>query len=198
MNLDTIYNSNYGSRVVTNGEFVAVGNPPTNPYDTCEGFARVGQVFLIKKDKFNSNYNLKKILQNNDRKNLLFIPYFAEQSSSIDQTGSFLVENSTCELIVQEYGQTYQLTSDYGNSFDMSNYFLAVGDYNFLNLNINSLVTYISSVDIYEINPNYTFTDTSSGVLPYVDPTSTSQDAEDYTISDDPICTLMGNPLDEF
>ncbi len=55
-NLDTIYNENYGSTVVTNGDFIAIGNPPWKKYSQCEGFSRIGQVFLIKNDRFNSNY----------------------------------------------------------------------------------------------------------------------------------------------
>ena len=52
MNLENIYNQNYGSVVTTNGDLIAVGNPPSDTYTACEGFSKIGQVFLIKKDNF--------------------------------------------------------------------------------------------------------------------------------------------------
>ena len=52
MNLENIYNQNYGSVVTTNGDLVAIGNPPSDVFTTCEGFSKVGQVYLIKKDSF--------------------------------------------------------------------------------------------------------------------------------------------------
>ena len=74
MSLINIYNERYGSSVATNGSIIAIGNPPTKNWDYSEGFSRRGQIFLIRKNQFESNYEVIKTLVN-ENLNLL-TPYF--------------------------------------------------------------------------------------------------------------------------
>jgi len=53
MSLTNIYNERYGTSVSANDNYIAVGNPPTHDYDPAEGFYRIGEVKLIKRDTFN-------------------------------------------------------------------------------------------------------------------------------------------------
>ena len=136
MNLENIYNQNYGSVVVTNGDLVAIGNPPSDTYTSCEGFSKVGQVFLIKKDNFKTNYSVSKILKKKifpENGNLA--TYYTEQSSSAALTASLIIESgskndslSNCDFIVVESDNLKVNQSNYGSSIDLSTYFLAVGD----------------------------------------------------------------------
>ena len=55
-----IYNENFGYQVVTNGTYVAVGNPNSKPYSCQEGFIRIGEVLVYQKNRFQSNYSFAK------------------------------------------------------------------------------------------------------------------------------------------
>lgn len=197
MSLDNIYNYNYGSNVVTNGNFVAIGNPPSKDYEVCEGFGRVGQVFLIKKDKFNENYTLQKIYTKKDFVNIF--PYYTEQSGSSALTASFFAESgsfsdylTSASLLVLEDGNTFIYQSNYGKAIDLSDYFLAVGD-TYFSASSTDLGTEsgYASVDIFEINPNYSYTP-SFGV------TFSNKNQIDYVLPELPVCSITGSIDDEF
>jgi hypothetical protein len=91
MSLINIYNERYGTSVATNGSIIAIGNPPTKNWDYSEGFSRAGQILLIRKNQFASNYEVIKTLFNENAN--LMAPYYTEQSSSIVNTSS-LIANS--------------------------------------------------------------------------------------------------------
>jgi hypothetical protein len=201
-NLDNIYNQNYGKVVATNGNFVAIGNPPRKNYDVCEGISRTGQVFLLKRDTYNSNYRLVRILKKDANSTRFIIPtYYTEQSSSASLTASLTREtpsyNSTeysCSYLIVEDGniQTYQST--YGSSIDISKHFLAVGDNSVSSSYVTQNFSY-ACVDIYVINPNYTY-NTSSGVTDLTSNNSTNVDT--YIPSLSPLCTITGSISDGF
>lgn len=200
MNLDPIYNSNYGSAVVTNGDFVVIGNPPSKPYSTCEGFSRIGQVFLIKNDRFNSKYQVAKIFKKQLKSENGYLPtYFTEQSSSNSFTASFIIDdgylsqpNTTCSYLVIEDDNRHVYQSNYGSSIDLSKYFLAVGDTGITSSFYVKQTSSFASVDVYVINPNYKF-DSSKGIVHL-----STTDTGDYNISDTPICTITGSISEKF
>ena len=203
MNLENIYNQNYGSVVVTNGDLVAIGNPPSDTYTSCEGFSKVGQVFLIKKDNFKTNYSVSKILKKKifpEIGNLA--TYYTEQSSSAALTASLIIESgskndslSNCDFIIVESDNLKVNQSNYGSAIDLSTYFLAVGDTSVSSSYYLGHTNNFACVDIFKINPNYTF-DNTKGVIPSSAGNSISVDQ--YNISDIPICSITGSILKKF
>lgn len=201
-NLDNIYNQNYGKVVATNGNFVAIGNPPRKNYDVCEGISRTGQVFLLKRDTYNSNYRLVRILKKDANSTRFIIPtYYTEQSSSASLTASLTIETPSysstdysCSYLIVEDGnvQTYQST--YGSTIDISKYFLAIGDNGISSSYVTQNFSY-ACVDIYLINPNYTY-NTSSGVTDLTSNNNTNIDT--YIPSLSPLCTITGSISDGF
>lgn len=200
MNLDPIYNQNYGTTVVTNGNFVAVGNPPSIPYSSCEGFSRIGQVFLFKNDRFNSKYPIVKIYKKRlDSTNGYLPTYFTEQSSSTSFTASFTIDdgefyqtNTSCSYLVIEDDNRHVYQSNYGSSIDLSTYFLAIGDNGVTGSFYTGHSSSFASVDIYVINPNYSFS-TTDGIV-----SSNTTDLNNYNISDIPICVITGSISEQF
>ena len=203
MNLENIYNQNYGSVVVTNGDLVAIGNPPSSTYTSCEGFSKIGQVFLIKKDNFKSNYSVSKILKKTIYpENGTLVPYYTEQSSSATLTASFIIESgskndslSNCNFIVVETDNIKVNQSNYGSAVDLSTYFLAVGDTGVSSSIYVGNSTNFACVDIFKINPNYTF-DNTKGIVP--NSLENSVAVDQYNISDIPFCTITGSISDKF
>lgn len=147
MSLTNIYNERYGSSVAANNNFIAVGNPPTYDYDPYEGFYRVGEVVLIKRDNFKANY-----------------------SASFSFTKSLS-------------GQTIYSTR-FGESVDLSDYFLAVG-----NSVLSSSAQTGSYVDIYVVDSNYNVVD---GNL-VVDDTCAVENLNTQTFTNKPLLTLTGS-----
>lgn len=202
-NLDNIYNQNYGTSVVTNGNFVVVGNPPDKGYDPYEGISRVGQVFIIKKDDFNSNYQTVKVLYKRNHPDIGVLPtYYTEQSSSNSFTASFVKESGTlndtstsCSYIVVEGGNDFIYQSNYGSSIDISSHFLAVGDTGVSSSFYFGQTSSFASVDIYVIDPNYTVD--VYGTISDLSPNSPSY-VNNYDISSIPICTITGSSLEKF
>lgn len=199
--LELIYNQNYGSAVATNGDFICIGSPIGKKYNTCEGFSRIGQVFLLRKDSFNRNYPVVKTYIKNplfsERKTLL--TYFTEQSSSATFTASFIKEAGTvndtstlCYPLILEESNVELLESNYGFSVDISNYFLSIGDTNTKYRLLNNPINNFSSVDIYEINPNYNYT---NGKI--VERKSNIIDLNNYVFSSDPVCSVTGSSNSE-
>lgn len=203
MNLENIYNENYGSVVVTNGDFVAVGNPPYKPYDVCEGFGRLGQVFLIKKNDYEYNYTLSKIFKKVlTSENGYVTTYYTEQSSSAALTASLVAESGSygdsypsCSYIVAEDGTQRVFQSNYGSSLDLSKFFLAIGDTGTTSSIYVGNTSSFASVDIYVVNPNYTY-NVNSGLTELFG--SSVVNLSEYNINDIPICTITGSIDDEF
>jgi len=203
MNLENIYNQNYGSVVVTNGDLVAIGNPPSDTYTSCEGFSKVGQVFLIKKDSFKTNYSVSKILKKTifpENGNLA--TYYTEQSSSAALTASLIIESgsvndslSNCNFIIVEADNIKVNQSNYGSAIDLSTYFLAVGDTSVSSSYYLGHTNNFACVDIFKINPNYTF-DNTKGIIPSSAGNSISVD--EYNISDIPFCSITGSISKKF
>jgi len=203
MNLENIYNQNYGSVVVTNGDLVAIGNPPSDTYTSCEGFSKVGQVFLIKKDSFKTNYSVSKILKKTifpENGNLA--TYYTEQSSSAALTASLIIESgskndslSNCNFIIVEADNIKVNQSNYGSAIDLSTYFLAVGDTSVSSSYYLGHTDNFACVDIFKINPNYTF-DNTKGIIPSSAGNSISVD--EYNISDIPFCSITGSISKKF
>ena len=50
MSLSNVYNELYGTAVATNGNLIAVGNPPSTNWNYSEGLGKVGQVSIVKKN----------------------------------------------------------------------------------------------------------------------------------------------------
>lgn len=203
MNLETIYNENYGTTVATNGNYLIIGNPPSKTYDPCEGFSRIGQVFLYRKDSFRSNYNLKKIYTKQifDNNGTL-IPYFTEQSSSLSFTSSLIRDNgnlneilSSCDFLVLEQGNRHIYQSNYGSAIGLSTYFLAIGDSGVSSSFYFGNTSSYASVDIFEVNPNYTF-DSSKGVIPLS--TQSQTNLQTYNLSNNPLCVITGSISEGF
>ena len=203
MNLENIYNQNYGSVVTTNGDLVAIGNPPSDVFTTCEGFSKVGQVYLIKKDSFKTNYSVSKILKKTIfPQNGALVPYYTEQSSSAALTASLIIESgskndslSNCDFIVVESDNLKVNQSNYGSAIDLSTYFLAVGDTGVSSSYYLGHTINFACVDLFKINPNYTF-DNTDGITPSSPENSIPVDQ--YNISDIPFCTITGSISDKF
>lgn len=200
--LELIYNQNYGSAVATNGDFICIGNPIGKKYNTCEGLSRIGQVFLLKRDTFNQCFPFVKVYTKNANfsQTSTLVQYFTEQSSSATFTSSFIKEagvaNDTtyqCYPLILEDGNTKVLESNYGRSVDLSNYFLAISDINTIYTRNDTTYTNFSSVDVYEINPNYNYSITD-GVTPKE---SNLIDLNNYTYSSTPLCSVTGSSNSE-
>ena len=201
--LENIYNQNYGTIVCTNGDYVAVGNPVDQNYENCQGFGRVGQVLLYKKDNYLNQYKLSKILTNETfSANGTLLTYYTEQSSSTSHTASFIKDDgtlssvaTTCSYLITETGTENLYQSKYGYSLDLSTYFMAVGDYSSINSYYPGLTASKATVSIYEINPNYVYDVTSSVTAVQ---TSDYQSLETYVVNKIPICLITGSQSDQF
>lgn len=196
-NFEIIYNQNYGSSVSTNGDYICIGNPIGKKYNPCEGLSRIGQVFLLRKNSFNRNFPLVKIYEKNpnySQKNT-FLTYFTEQSSSATFTASIVKDNGTvndisgaCYPFILEDYTTQLLESNYGFSVDLSNYFLAISDIKTVYRQLEDNYKNFSSVDIYEINPNYTFIDGK-----VTENNSSKTDLTSYSYSSVPFYSVTGS-----
>jgi hypothetical protein len=201
--LENIYNQNYGTVVCTNGDYVAVGNPVDQNYENCQGFGKIGQILLYKKDNYLNQYKLSKILTNKTySENGTLLTYYTEQSSSTSFTASFIKDDgalnsvaTTCSYLITETGTEDIYQSKYGYSLDLSTYFMAVGDYGSINSYYPGLTSSKATVSIYEINPNYTYDVTSSVTSVQ---TSDYQSLETYIVSETPICVITGSPNIQF
>lgn len=199
-NLDSIYNQNYGTSVVTNGNFIAIGNPPWASYEECECFSRIGQVFLFKNDRFNSKYpHVKTFVKTLSTQNGFLPTYFTEQSSSATFTASFVIDNgfmyetdTSCSYLVLEDDNPQVFQSNYGSSIDLCDYFLAISDMGVTGSFYIGQTSSFACVDVYVINPNYKF-DSNLGIVSTQSECFTNTD-----ISDIPICSITGSTAEKF
>lgn len=137
-------NENLGYKVSSNGKFVVIGNPNTKDYNTNEGLSRIGEVLLYFKDSYNDNYTLLKS----------FTKPYLESLISLDD---YEPVNFAFNFESGSYNH-----NKYGRSLDISDEYLAIGDYDFLqkfyyystsidNITSTSSVN-LSSVEVYKIS----------------------------------------------
>lgn len=200
MSLINIYNERYGTSVATNGNIIAVGNPPTKNWDYNEGFSRRGQIFLIRKNQFKSNYEVIKTLFNENEN--LVTPYYTEQSSSAVNTSSLIANsgslpnvNSSCSYLTIENDTKFVYQSKYGESLDICDYFLAATDTSFTQSIDNKNFFNQNQVNIYRIDPNYVY---KSGSIKAKSSDFTKEIVSTYEISSTPIAYLTSSTNIQF
>jgi len=113
MSLTNIYNERYGTSVAANDNYIAVGNPPTYDYNPAEGFYRIGEVKLIKRDTFNSNYSSSYTFTKSLNAQTIYSTRFGE---SVDLSDYFLaVGNSVLSASVTKgsFVDVYVVDSNY-------------------------------------------------------------------------------------
>ena len=113
MSLTNIYNERYGTSVASNDNYIAVGNPPTYDYNPAEGFYRIGEVKLIKRDTFNSNYSSSYTFTKSLNAQTIYSTRFGE---SVDLSDYFLaVGNSVLSASVTKgsFVDVYVVDSNY-------------------------------------------------------------------------------------
>lgn len=113
MSLTNIYNERYGTSVAANDNYIAVGNPPTYDYNPAEGFYRIGEVKLIKRDTFNSNYSSSYTFTKSLNAQTIYSTRFGE---SVDLSDYFLaVGNSVLSASVTKgsFVDVYVIDSNY-------------------------------------------------------------------------------------
>lgn len=160
MSLLNVYNELYGSAVATNGNLIAVGNPPSTQWNYSEGFSKIGEVFLIRKNNFKTNYSTYQILS----------------SSYAFAAGSTV------------------FYSNFGESLDISDYFLTVGDTNFTRSLADTSLIKKSVVSVYEINPNYYFNSASSNhIQPSIVSSCNQESIDTYSVSNTPVFSVTSS-----
>jgi hypothetical protein len=195
MNTINIFNERYGTSVATNGNIIAIGNPPTKNWQYAEGFSYKGQVILVRKNQFKSNYEVIKTLFNENEN--LMTPYYTEQSSSAVNTSSLIANsgslpnvNNSCSYLTIEDNTKYVYQSKYGESLDLSDYFLAVSDISF-SQSIDSRNFFTQNqVNIYKIDPNYVY---ESGSIQPISSEYTKETISTYEVSSHPFAFLTGS-----
>jgi len=200
MSLINIYNERYGTSVATNGNIIAIGNPPTKNWQYAEGFSRRGQIFLVRKNQFQSNYEVIKTLFN-ENENLL-TPYYTEQSSSTVNTSSLIANSgslpntdASCSYLTIENSTKFVYQSKYGEALDVCDYFLAASDVSFTQSIDNRNFFTQNQVNIYEIDPNYVY---ESGSIQSKSTEYTKESTSTYEISSTPIAYLTSSSNIQF
>lgn len=201
-NLLNIYNENFGYQVATNGIYIAVGNPNSKPYSCQEGYARVGEVLVYRKNQFDTNYSFVKKYRKDTSSNFGYInTYFTEQSSSTSLTASLITEVSgslsfestdraftTCSFLAVEDGTSTVLQNGYGRSIAMCEKYMAVGDMAFSE-SLGGDILSFASVDVYRI---HNVGDSSD----YVD--EIDMNTSDFTLPTNPFCVITGSAAHQF
>lgn len=164
-NFFNIYNENYGKVIKSYKNYIAVGNPNSYIFDINDGFARLGEVTVYKKD-ISSNGYIEHFKCTSSLSKIKDIPLYI---SSSYVSNSYV--NSNIPDDAWNYSILYQ--SSYGTSIDLYNNLLVVGDHNCLIEKSPTIISSITSnpifltfgkVDIYDLNtsgsykePLYTF-----------------------------------------
>lgn len=171
-------NENMGYSVATNGKFVVVGNPNSKTYDVNEQKSRIGEVLLYFNDIYSDNYSLLHTFKK---------PYLETLISMSDYTPV----HSAYNFDSGSYNH-----NKYGHSVDISDKYVAIGDYDFLQKiyyyssslepNTSTASINLSSVEIYKI------TETSS-----IDSCTSDVDSS-YVISNSPVYSVTGSVSDQF
>lgn len=198
-NLLNIYNENFGYQVATNGTYVAVGNPNSKPYTCQEGYARLGEVLVYRKNQFTTNYSFVKTYRKSVASDFGFVhTYFTEQSSSASRTASLITEESgslyfetadhgftTCSFYVLEDGTSIILQNGYGRSVAMCEKYMAVGDMAFSESLAGNILAY-ASVDVYRM---YDTNNSSS---------CADADTTEFVLPSRPFCSITGSASQQF
>lgn len=168
MSLSNVYNELYGTAVATNGNLIAVGNPPSTNWNYSEGLGKVGQVSIVKKNNYKQNYSINKTLSSS---------YAYESNSDV-------------------------FYSNFGESVDICDYFLAVGDTEFTRslygtsgtAGTSGTLVKKSLVSVFEINPNYYYNTSSvNHIQPSKNPTCNIENTNTYEITNTPIFTVTSS-----
>lgn len=204
MELISILNERYGTKVATNGSYVVIGNPPSKNWSYDEGFSRNGEVVVIKKNSYVNNYSVVKTLKNDYSKTII-TPYYTEQSSSAVNTSSLIANsaslsgiNNSCSFLILEKGSQPVYQSKYGESFDLCDYFLAISDKSFSQSLALDVFVSQTAVNIYEINPNYSFDTSSVNIIQPTKLVCNTENFENYEISDIPFAVITGSSNEDF
>lgn len=204
MELLNILNERYGTKVATNGSYIVIGNPPSKNWSYDEGFSRIGEVILIKKNSFIDNYSVVKSFKH-DYSKINITPYYTEQSSSALNTSSFIANsgslpsvNNSCSFIILEKGSQPVYQSKYGESFDLCDYFLAIADRSFTQSLAKNVFITQSSIMIYEINPNYSYNTSSFNIIQPSKLICNAENFANYEVSDIPFAVLTGSSVEGF
>jgi len=149
-NILNIYNENFGTKVVTSGDFVAVSNINSQPYSCNENFARIGEVSLYQKTE-TEDYNLKKVYKKPISN---FNLYYTEQSASFQKTASLSQESSSadfdCSVLTLENSSVVDKQTTYGYDLAISSKYLAVSDTAYTQ-SIGTTQFNDASVDIFKL-----------------------------------------------
>lgn len=206
MSLLNIYNERYGVAVSTNGNYVAIGNPPSKDWSFNEGFGRIGEIILVRKNNFKNNYSVVKTFKNLFNNNIIN-PYYTEQSASSVNTSSLIAHssslpgvNTSCSFLVLEKGSEFIYQSKYGESLDMSDYFLAAADLSYSQSAYTGKFISKNSVDVYEINPNYELilSGALSGAIHPLNSECDQENLDVFNFPSYPIFTVTGSAKEEF
>jgi len=202
MSLLNVYNERYGHIVATNGDYIAIGNPPSKNWSYNEGFGRIGEIILIKKNNYKNNYSVVKSFKNLFNRNIIN-PYYTEQSASNLNTSSFIANsgslsnvNTSCSFLVLEKSTEFIYESKYGESLDLSDYFLAASDISFTQSAYPGNFISKNSVDVYEINPNYELI--LSGAIHPINSECDQENLDTFNLPSYPIFTITGSAKEEF
>ena len=122
MDLFNIYNENYGRTVATTGKYIVVGNPSSDNFNMNDGFSRIGEVTVYKKNENDNGYSIHfrcsaSIASVRER------GFFTKDDYTKTLCGESLIEGnvaSTKSLLYQ---------SKYGTAIDVCDNLLVVGDY---------------------------------------------------------------------
>jgi hypothetical protein len=171
-------NENMGHSVATNGKFVVVGNPNSKTYNVNEQASRTGEVLLYFNDIYSDNYSLLHTFKK---------PYLETLISMADYTPV----DSAYNFNSGSYNH-----NKYGTSVDISDKYVAVGDYNFLqkiyyyssslDANTSTASINLASVEIYKI--------TESSSLDNCD----YEIDRSYVVSNTPVYSVTGSVSDQF
>lgn len=204
MNLVNVYNERYGTAVATNGNLIAIGNPPSKDWNYSEGFGRIGEVALVKKNNFQNNYSLVKNIKNQFNRNSNVVSYYTEQSASAANTASLIANPSSlpnvytsCSFLTIENSTFNFYQSKYGEAIDISDYFLAVSDLSLTeSVYKNQFITQ-NVVNIYEVNPNYIF-DTNTYTIRSAITSCSDENIDTFNVSDYPLCSITGSAKEQY
>lgn len=198
--LTNIFNESYGYSVAVNNDYVIVGNPTTREYDPCTGIGVVGEVQLIKRNRYNNNYEIEKTYvqkptsfwgnlhtyttESGSAGDLGITSSINYESSSISDSSSF-----SCSYVSIEHDTSQILLSRFGHSMD-------IGDYDMVISNTEYSESFFGEYDQNTLNTSlvniYTVFDRDTST------TCLSESKDNVTFSDLPRCVITGSSSDEF
>ena len=192
-NLLNIYNENFGQTVVTNGNFIAVSNVNSKPYDCDEGFSRISEVLVYQKNQFTTNYSLAKVYKRPASiHNGEILSYYTEQSASALHTASISKESGSatnndlsCSFVIVEDDSINILQSNFGAAMSICEKFLVISDPSLIETLGDAYInnSFVNVYKLYDDSVGYCGDATT--------PTS-------FTLPDAPYCKFTGSSADGF